>query len=210
MTAFRPGTSARESLRASVFFRHTLTLSSTPGDQDHFPLLQLPAELRNRIYESAARTITMCHGYGYTKYFAYSTCQGSIFCEPFALLYTCQQVYHEARGFYAKLPTFDLSDLSIANYSVKALDLERCASIQTIRISIVEALVATGWVNRGAVNSEGDKYHYALDIFPSLVRLEVDESKDYSDWDGNFLEMRDALRYCFAVPDLEVQVSLYW
>jgi hypothetical protein len=111
------------------------------------------------------------------------------------------------------LPTFDLSHLVTVAYAAQSLGPEKCATIQTIKISFIETHEATCLIDHGAVRSNGDKHHYAMDVFPSLTRLEVEESRGhefYQDWDWDLLVMRNVIRYCFAVPVVEVEVSLFW
>jgi hypothetical protein len=75
-------------------------------------------------------------------------------------------------------------------------------TVHMIRMSGREVNEMTKWVVGGSTNSNGDSEHYAMQLFPALLKIEVGDRKQRLKYD--LTTVSDAMRFCFNNQRLEV------
>jgi hypothetical protein len=136
--------------QASQRSAHTHTSCSRARNREQSPLLRLPGELRNKIYEYAMSDVTITifpssnprkpfQLYAYLARGAADAISSSNVLDMTGLMRTCQQVYLETRLLPFQAITFHVnSDGSFITFLEKLLGAERDA-ITTVQLSTVDA-----------------------------------------------------------------------
>jgi hypothetical protein len=147
-------------------------------NQQNSPLLRLPAELRNRIYELVFDSTLL----------------------SFALQHTCHQIALEASALFISHATFVIDFRSDMDTLLKKMGPRRCHAITTFRLSrylalhLLELKRYAGWLpldNSGEF--PGLKWVYAPDLRALLGNEGPTREK-----------MVAAVRSWFSIADLEV------
>jgi hypothetical protein len=119
-------------------------------NQRDSPLLRLPAELRNTIYEFAFRTNTVT----VPRYIPIDTMRPSDKSRwqpkgPAALLLVSRQIRYESSVLFYQLSTFNLSICFIANDLRTMIGSDNSSHVKSIRIGPEKVLDILRWVERG-------------------------------------------------------------
>jgi len=120
-----------------------LTVDSAQRNQRESPFLQLPPEIRNRIYEYAlSRSHVQKHRY-HSLWVGLSTTQ-----DPFALLFVCRQIYAETAVLPYRLTRFGFTFFTGFNRWLEKLMPVQRDSMEVVQFSkydIAESEEAEGW-----------------------------------------------------------------
>ena len=184
-------------------FRCLLTSASTRENQTRSPLLLLPAELRNRIYELAFPTaaVKVHPAWDDPKvYLDYDGPRGII-----ALLQTCRQINAEAMQFFLSTLTFDTEPCSLHGFT-GLFGKEKAALVTSIIFKPSD--IAT-WSGKGL---ELRRTH-AIRSLKAVKHVHV--LINYKQWSEYGIEWKDTMRELFYKPELEVTVAegmepYYW
>jgi hypothetical protein len=120
----------------------------------------------------------------------------------FSLLYTCRQVNYEAPEVSVNNLIIDLRTFRYVDHAVVPIGHGKSEAVQVIRMSGREVNEITKWFAEGARNSNGDSYHYAMHLFPALLKIEVGDRKRRLRYDQTTVS--NAMRFCFDNQHVEV------
>jgi len=138
--------------------------------------MQLPAELRNRIYHIFFVGSTVSQRFTGTGRGRRRALFGPEYRGAFSLIYVCRQIHREASSLPTKLVTFDFTRFTYINRAIKILDSERAKVVRAIRMSAKEANAITEWMVKGT--TEIERRFHSLRVLSSLVCIEVDSKEE--------------------------------
>lgn len=185
---------ARTLLLEPVAFHCLLTSASTQENQVHSPLLRLPAELRNRIYELAFPTtaIKVHPAWDDPKvYPGYDGPRGIM-----ALLQTCRQINAEATEFFLSTLTFDTESCSLHGF-VKAFGGDKAALVTSIIFKLWDIVTR-------------NEKHLSNQVTSAIHSLKAVRHSQllvcYTEWSACDQRWTNMMRELFGKRELEVVV----
>jgi hypothetical protein len=175
--------------------------SSFIANQRNSPLLRLPAELRNRIYElvfdgTAIRVIKPTMRVRVSGFCALSSVPPT---KSFSLQHSCRQIALEAFGLFVPYATFELDFKWNIDTLLEKLGPQKCHIITSIRLSQDLAIylpdMPWAWSWMAPRTRVGE--------FPGLKRVYVSGVDAYL---SEFMrgKMAAAVRNCFGIAHLNV------
>jgi hypothetical protein len=131
------------------------------ANQLNSPLLRLPGEIRNRIYEYtfSESVVVVSDGYANRSYTRKNN-------TPLHILATCQQIRHEATSFFWKHCTIDAQRSRYLGDVKKAMGSENCARVTSLNMR--EGAVAV-YIRYNLNKSRTKRFH--LEDFPAVQRI---------------------------------------
>ena len=163
-------------------FIATYTSSSTHKNRLTSPLLRLPAEIRNTIYNYIGTCTTIKVDVWIQATASHGKTLRLKFQLP-ALLATCKQVRHEATTLLCKLSTVDTDAIAAFGWLHSDCDHAFCALVTCVRVPRDFAVSIARGARARAFRSED--FAYSTVSLPSLEKIIVQ---------GRTTAMRDGIR----------------
>jgi hypothetical protein len=198
---------------------HLLTALSTAANQRNSPLLRLPAELRNRVYELASRD-AMVHIKTLEDFVSQQeTINDST--GVIALPLVCKQIHHEAvpRLLYLQ-STFHTTPSRFAEAlaSNSNIGRENCKLITSLVISFGQAADLAHRARTNAslahfIRAGGSRYYEQPKLFDDVPMVKKVHMLNRSPLVLPFVtrdQMVDALRKNFEQKELEITFEVAW